>query len=59
MLTPVLVALAGALALASGWVFKFGLITRAAFNQGYALKKMPARGAGLSSPGVKPGWTTN
>ncbi|MCA8869577.1 MAG: 4Fe-4S dicluster domain-containing protein [Rhodobacteraceae bacterium] len=59
MLSPVLVALAGALALASGWVFKYGLITRAAFNQGYSLKKMPARGAGLSSPGVKPGWTTN
>ncbi len=53
-----LLALAGLGALASGWIFKFVLITRAAFNQGYALNRLPARGAGPSRPGIRPGWTT-
>jgi len=56
MLFPPALPLAGLLALASGWAFKFTLITRAAFNQGYAINRMPARGAGLSTPGIKPGW---
>ena len=49
-------ALAGLLAFAGGWQFKFALVTRAAFNQGFAVPRMPARGGGRSAPGVKPGW---
>ena len=53
-----LAGLAGAaLALATGWGFKFRLITGAAYNQGYAIERMPARGAGHSAPGIRPGWT--
>jgi len=36
--------LAGAAALATGWLFKFVLITRAAYNQGFALPHLPVRG---------------
>jgi phenylacetyl-CoA:acceptor oxidoreductase subunit 2 len=36
--------LAGAGALATGWQFKFVLITRAAYNQGFALPHLPVRG---------------
>lgn len=36
--------LAGVLALAAGWQFKFVLITRAAYNQGFALPQLPVRG---------------
>jgi phenylacetyl-CoA:acceptor oxidoreductase subunit 2 len=36
--------LAGALAVAGGAAFKFVLITRAAFNQGFALPHLPVRG---------------
>ncbi len=53
---PVLLVLAGLGALLTGWEVKHVLITRAAFDQGYALNRMPARGAGKSSPGIKPGW---
>jgi phenylacetyl-CoA:acceptor oxidoreductase subunit 2 len=38
------VPLAGVAALATGWQFKFVLITRAAYNQGFALPKLPVRG---------------
>jgi phenylacetyl-CoA:acceptor oxidoreductase subunit 2 len=38
-------ALAGVLALAGGAWFKFALITRVAFNQGFALPHLPVRGA--------------
>ena len=48
--------LGGLMAFAGGWVFKFALITRAAFNQGFAILHTPARGAGTSGPGAKPGW---
>ena len=37
--------LAGVGALATGWQFKFVLITRAAYNQGFALPHLPVRGA--------------
>ena len=40
----VLVPLAGVAALATGWQFKFVLITRAAYNQGFALPHLPVRG---------------
>jgi phenylacetyl-CoA:acceptor oxidoreductase subunit 2 len=36
--------LAGIGALATGWQFKFVLITRAAYNQGFALPHLPVRG---------------
>lgn len=36
--------LAGIGALATGWLFKFVLITRAAYNQGFALPHLPVRG---------------
>jgi phenylacetyl-CoA:acceptor oxidoreductase subunit 2 len=36
---------AGALAIAGGWLFKHALITRCAFNQGFALPHLPVRGA--------------
>ncbi len=40
----VAVVLAGVAALATGWQFKFALITRAAYNQGFALPHLPVRG---------------
>jgi phenylacetyl-CoA:acceptor oxidoreductase subunit 2 len=39
-----LVGVAGALALVAGWGFKFALVLRASFNQGYALPHAPVRG---------------
>ncbi len=36
--------LAGVAALATGWQFKFVLVTRAAYNQGFALPHLPVRG---------------
>jgi phenylacetyl-CoA:acceptor oxidoreductase subunit 2 len=49
-------ALAGLMALGGGWALKFTLVARAAYNQGFALKKLPVRGQGTPGPGVKPGW---
>jgi phenylacetyl-CoA:acceptor oxidoreductase subunit 2 len=37
-------ALAGFAALAAGWRFKFVLVVRASFNQGFALPQVPVRG---------------
>jgi len=51
-----LFALAGAAVIASGWLFKYSLVTRAAFNQGFALQRTPTHGAGPPGPGVRPGW---
>ncbi|MBI5720547.1 MAG: dimethyl sulfoxide reductase anchor subunit [Burkholderiales bacterium] len=42
---------AGALALAGGAWFKFALITRLAFNQGFAISCLPVRGVPHVSPG--------
>jgi phenylacetyl-CoA:acceptor oxidoreductase subunit 2 len=53
----VLFALAGLSVFASGWAVKFILITRAAYNQGFALPHTPIRGSGIPGPAVKPGWT--
>ncbi|MCW5698996.1 MAG: 4Fe-4S dicluster domain-containing protein [Rhodospirillales bacterium] len=50
-------ALGGLAAFAGGWAFKFTLITRAAFNQGFAINRTPARGGGRGGPGIKPGWS--
>jgi len=43
-------------AIGSGWLFKVVLITRAAYNQGFALPRLPVRGAGSAGPAAKPGW---
>jgi len=45
VLLPLAAWLAGLFALAGGWWFKFTLITRAAFNQGFAIPHLPVRGA--------------
>jgi len=50
------VALAALVGVASGWVLKLTLVTRAAYNQGFALPVLPIRGQGEVLPGVKPGW---
>jgi phenylacetyl-CoA:acceptor oxidoreductase subunit 2 len=42
--------------LGSGWLFKVVLITRAAYNQGFALPRLPVRGSGSGGPADKPGW---
>lgn len=55
----VLGLLAGCTALLGGWYLKFTLIARAAFNQGFALARTPARTPGYAGPGVKPGWTAD
>jgi phenylacetyl-CoA:acceptor oxidoreductase subunit 2 len=51
-----LLAAAAVLAVAGGWHLKITLITRAAFNQGFALPAMPVRGKGPAGPAAKPGW---
>jgi phenylacetyl-CoA:acceptor oxidoreductase subunit 2 len=43
-LTTGAAVLAGVAALAAGWRFKFVLVVRASFNQGYALPRIPVRG---------------
>lgn len=43
-LAPAAAMLAAAAALAAGWHFKFTLVTRAAYNQGFALPRLPVRG---------------
>jgi phenylacetyl-CoA:acceptor oxidoreductase subunit 1 len=53
---PYLFALAGAASVAAGGALKFVLVTRAGFNQGFALAHMPVRGSGSAGPAVKPGW---
>jgi phenylacetyl-CoA:acceptor oxidoreductase 26-kDa subunit len=41
---PVAAPLAGLVAIAAGWRFKYVLVTRAALNQGFALPQLPVRG---------------
>jgi Fe-S-cluster-containing dehydrogenase component len=52
-----LFAVAGGCAWAAGWLLKFVLIARAAYNQGFALAHVPGRGSGAQGPAVQPGWT--
>lgn len=49
--------IAGLAALLSGWYLKFTLITRAAYNQGFAIARTPARTPGYGGPGTRPGWS--
>lgn len=51
-----LAAVAGVLAVAGGWHLKITLVTRAAYNQGFALPALPVRGKGPVGPAAKPGW---
>jgi len=61
LLTPtgdLVAALAGALlTVAAGWYLKLTLVTTAAYDQGFAIVRAPARTPGTSHPGTKPGWT--
>jgi len=52
-----LLALGGASIFAAGAALKLVLVTRAAFNQGFALTHTPVRGSGVAGPAVKPGWS--
>lgn len=48
--------LAGLLAVLAGGLLKFTIVVRAAFNQGFALPRLPDRGSGSIGRAVKPGW---
>lgn len=48
---------AGISAMVAGWMMKFIIVTRAAYNQGYALAHTPERAAGSGGgDGAQPGW---
>ena len=47
---PALAPLAAIAIVATGWWFKFALVTRAAFNQGFALPRLPVRGGRREDP---------
>jgi phenylacetyl-CoA:acceptor oxidoreductase subunit 1 len=53
---PLLYTAAGLLSAGAGAMLKFVLVTRAGYNQGFALEHTPVRGSGAAGPGVKPGW---
>jgi phenylacetyl-CoA:acceptor oxidoreductase 26-kDa subunit len=42
-----MIGIAGALAVAGGWLLKYTVIVRASYNQGYALARVPVRGSGV------------
>jgi Fe-S-cluster-containing dehydrogenase component/DMSO reductase anchor subunit len=52
----ILFVLAGLCSAVAGAALKFVLVTRAGFNQGFALLHTPTRGVGAAGPAVKPGW---
>ena len=54
--SPGLFALAGVVALAAGWLFKYTLVTGASLNQGFAIERTPSRGDGPAGACIKPGW---
>ena len=49
--------IAALLTLLGGWYLKATLITRAAYDQGFAIEHAPARTPGYAGPGAKPGWS--
>jgi phenylacetyl-CoA:acceptor oxidoreductase subunit 1 len=55
-IAAILYTVAGVSSVAAGAALKFVIITRAAYNQGFALEHTPVRGSGAAGPGVKPGW---
>jgi phenylacetyl-CoA:acceptor oxidoreductase subunit 2 len=53
----ILFALSGLCICAAGGALKFVLVTRAGWNQGFALTHTPLRGSGTAGLAVKPGWS--
>jgi phenylacetyl-CoA:acceptor oxidoreductase subunit 2 len=51
-----LLAVSGLTAFVAGATFKYLLIVRAAFTQGFALTELPTRGAAPPGSAIKPGW---
>jgi phenylacetyl-CoA:acceptor oxidoreductase subunit 2 len=51
VVSSLVVAIAGIVALAAGWWFKSTLVRKAAFTQGFAIPHLPVRGRA-----VKPEW---
>ncbi len=49
-------ALGGLLAAGAGWYFKYVLVCRLAFTQGFAIEHSPTRGRSPAGPGARPGW---
>lgn len=56
-MAPLLVFIAGLLVIAAGWFLKFTIVTRASYNQGFAIARSPARTPGYARAGNKPGWS--
>jgi phenylacetyl-CoA:acceptor oxidoreductase subunit 2 len=56
--TAMAFVLAGLCIAFAGSALKLMLVTRAGFNQGFALEHTPVRGAGIAGPAIKPGWST-
>jgi len=54
--TP-LALVAAAAALGAGWTMKGVIVTRAAFNQGFALPHLPRLAAAGKETGARPGWS--
>jgi phenylacetyl-CoA:acceptor oxidoreductase subunit 2 len=52
-----LFAFAGLIVFATGWALKFILVTRAAYNQGFAIQRKQVHGSGITKVAVKPGWS--
>lgn len=56
VIAPLAFAFGGLCAFATGWALKFIIVTRAGFNQGFAVDRTPVRGTGIAGAMVKPGW---
>lgn len=56
-IAAVLFLIAGVCIAAAGAALKFALVTRAGYNQGFALAHTPVRGSGVAGPATKPGWS--
>jgi phenylacetyl-CoA:acceptor oxidoreductase subunit 2 len=54
---PVLPLVAGLLVLAAGWAIKATIVTRAAFNQGFALPHLARLNAAHGDSSTRPGWS--
>ena len=56
LLTQATLAVAGLSAFVAGWAMKFILITRAGYNQGFAIKHLVDRRSAVPERTSKPGW---